>query len=235
MSKPVRIAQTIGVRRRLLHEEVAEHLRTMIAEETLAEGSRIDELALCELLAISRTPLREALKVLQSEGLVAIEPHRGARVVEISDAELDELFEVLGGLERLAAELAAMRATDGDLQALEALHDEMESCHRALDPQGYFVLNQQIHQRIIELSGNRQLQREHIRLSGKTRRGRYQSTLSRQHLDASLDEHRALLVSLKCRDGHRAGQVMHEHVLKTGATIRACRNRPERFDVPANG
>jgi DNA-binding GntR family transcriptional regulator len=217
MNQSVRL--THSVRRRLLHEDVAEHLRTMITEETLAEGSRVDEVELCALLDISRTPLREALKVLQSEGLISIEPHKGARVTAMSEADLGELFDVLSGLERLAAELAAQRASDEELEAFRALNDEMETQYRARDPRAYFALNLQVHQRVIDLSGNRQLMRVHSLLSGRTRRGRYSSTLSDAHWDESVQEHNALVQALLARDGKQAGRILFDHVIKTGDTI----------------
>jgi DNA-binding GntR family transcriptional regulator len=217
MNQSVRL--THSVRRRLLHEDVAEHLRTMITEETLAEGSRVDEVELCALLDISRTPLREALKVLQSEGLISIEPHRGARVAAMSETELNELFDVLSGLERLAAELAAARASDVELEAFRLLNLDMEAQYRARDPRAYFALNLQVHQQVIDLSGNRQLQRVHSLLSGRTRRGRYFSTLSDAHWDESVQEHRALVEALLARDGKQAGRILFDHVIKTGDTI----------------
>lgn len=217
MNESIRLSHS--VRRRLLHEDVAEHLRTMITEETLPEGSRVDEVELCALLEISRTPLREALKVLQSEGLISIEPHRGARVAAVDEAELQQLFDVLSGLERLAAELAAQRASDAELEAFRLLNLEMEAQYRARDPRAYFALNLQVHQQVIKMSGNRQLQRIHAQLSGRTRRGRYFSTLSDAHWDASVDEHNALVEALLARDAKRAGRILFDHVIKTGDTI----------------
>ncbi len=219
MNKPIQLAALPGVRRRLLHEDVAEHLRRMITEETLPEGSRIDEVELCRLLDISRTPLREALKVLQSEGLILIEPHRGARVAITTDEELVELFEVLAGLERQAVEMTALKASDEALAEFETLHEQMELHYRNAEPQAYFELNQRAHQWIIDLCGNRELQQVHRRLSGRTRRGRYLTTLTHTHWEGSVHEHRALLRALKDRDSQLAGRIMRDHVLKTGGTI----------------
>lgn len=219
MNKAIRFSGPASMKRRLLHEEVAEHLRRMITEETLPEGSRVDEIELCNLLDISRTPLREALKVLQSEGLIIIEPHRGSRVATVTTAELIELIEVLGGLERQAAEMTAARISEEDLTLLEQLQFEMEVHYNAGRPQEYFDLNQRIHQRVIDLCGNRELQQVHGRLSGKTRRGRYLTTLSHAHWDESVLEHRALLEALRARDSRLAGRILHEHVRKTGDAI----------------
>ncbi len=217
MNQSVRLSHS--VRRRLLHEDVAEHLRTMITEETLPEGSRVDEVELCALLDISRTPLREALKVLQSEGLISIEPHRGARVTAVNATELNELFDVLSGLERLAAELAAARASNEELETFRLLNLDMEAQYQARNPRTYFALNLQVHQQVVDMSGNRQLQRVHSLLSGRTRRGRYFSTLSDAHWDESVQEHRALVQALLARDGAQAGRILFDHVIKTGDTI----------------
>lgn len=225
MNKPIQFAAPSGVRRRLLHEEVAEHLRRMITEETLPEGSRIDEVELCQLLDISRTPLREALKVLQSEGLILIEPHKGARVATISDEELNELFEVLAGLERQAAEMSALRASDEQIAEFEAMHEVMAQYHHKAEALAYFELNQRIHQWVIDLCGNRELQQVHRRLSGRTRRGRYLTTLRNTHWDESVSEHLELLDAIKTRDAQRAGRILRDHVLKTGETISSLSNQ----------
>ena len=151
--------KTTSLRRRSLHEEIADHLRTMIIENELPEGERIDESALCDELGISRTPLREALKVLQSEGLVTIEPNRGSRVATITEQEFDELFEVISGLERMAAELAAERATDAELKRLEQLQTRMENHYQKEDRQSYFSINQMIH-RAAQICRHRRLRFE---------------------------------------------------------------------------
>ncbi|MEH6577020.1 MAG: GntR family transcriptional regulator [Amphritea sp.] len=205
-----------SLRRRSLHEEIADHLRTMIIENELPEGERIDENALCEELGISRTPLREALKVLQSEGLVTIEPNRGSRVATITEQEFDELFEVISGLERMAAELAAERATDAELKRLEQLQTRMENHYQKEDRQSYFAINQTIHRAIVAMAKNESLETLHNQLLNKAGRGRFMAIGSDQRWEEAIDEHRQLLDALKQRQGTQAGQILLEHVRHTG-------------------
>ncbi|MFA5489548.1 MAG: GntR family transcriptional regulator, partial [Candidimonas sp.] len=121
------------VARATLHEAVADKLRHMIVEGVLTPGTRLNERTLCDALGTSRTPLREAMRVLATEGLVEIEPNRGASVAVMSEAEIDEAFELLGGLEALSGELACMRITEEELAELKREHDEMLACHRNED------------------------------------------------------------------------------------------------------
>ncbi len=129
------------IKRRSLHREVVDRLRTMIVEAELAPGERISEGELCEQLGISRTPLREALKVLASEGLIDLLPNRGTRVSRITEKEIGELFEVISGIERMAGELAAEQATDKDIAKLGKLQERMELHHRNDERHDYFELN----------------------------------------------------------------------------------------------
>ena len=159
------------LKRQSLHAEVIERLRDMIVEGVLAPGERIPEADLCAHFGISRTPLREALRVLASEGL--IEPHggRGSRVTRITTDEIGELFEVVAGLERMAAELAAQRMNAAAIESLRALHVRMEKYFKDGDRHRYFGLNQQTHTKIVHLSGNSVLAATHASLMVKVRRG----------------------------------------------------------------
>ncbi|WP_107852816.1 GntR family transcriptional regulator [Oceanimonas marisflavi] len=205
-----------SLRRRSLHEEVADCVRTMIIEGELKEGERINEPALCKQLDISRTPLREALKVLNSEGIVTIEPNRGARVAVITPEEIREHFEIICSLERRAAELAAERATKAELAELTRLQQQLEDYHQAQDKQQYFEVNQHIHRLIIELAGNETLTLLHHQLMNKVSRGRYLAIGFHHRWDESVTEHRDLLEALKAGDGDRAGRILAEHVMHTG-------------------
>ncbi|NHI01775.1 GntR family transcriptional regulator [Oceanimonas sp. MB9] len=205
-----------SLRRRSLHEEVADCVRTMIIEGELKEGERINEPALCKQLDISRTPLREALKVLNSEGIVTIEPNRGARVAVITPEEIREHFEIICSLERRAAELTASRATQAELEQLTRLQQQLEGYHQAQDKQQYFEINQHIHRLIIELAGNETLIQLHHQLMNKVSRGRYLAIGFHHRWDESVAEHRALLDALKAGDGDRAGRILAEHVMHTG-------------------
>ena len=137
-----------------LHDEILTRLRDHIVEGNIPDGGRIPERQLCEMLGISRTPLREALKVLAAEGLVELLPNRGARVRQLSERDLAELFDVMGGLEGLAGRLACENITDAEIAEIERLHYEMYGFYLHRDMHGYFRVNQLIHQKIVEASRN---------------------------------------------------------------------------------
>ncbi len=207
------------IRRRTLHADVTEHLRDMIVENELALGQRIDEKWLCDLLQISRTPLREALKVLAFEGLVELLPNRGARVRAMTAREVMELFEVASELERMAAELAAERVTNGELADLRRMQESMEHCFRSRQRSDYFRFNQRIHNSVIAWARNAVLAESHGVLMTRIRRARYQAIMSQSRWDESVREHQNLLRALEERDARRAGEILRRHVLRTGETI----------------
>ena len=206
-------------RRRPLHEEVAEHLHELITNETLPEGSHIDETAFCTSLGISRTPLREALKVLQAEGLVTIETNRGAYVNIIGVDELAQLFETLAALERQAAELATQRATDLELEQLRSLQQQMNQHYEDSNRSAYFAACQETHQSVIRLANNQVLASTHQLLVARTRRARFRAIASLQSWEHSITEHRALTDAILARDAEQAGAILCDHVRRSGQTI----------------
>lgn len=212
--EPVRIA------RRSLHKEVTSQLRDMIVEQELSPGERIDEKRLCDLFGISRTPLREALKVLASEGLIELLPNRGARVTKISAEETAELFDVVAGLERMAAEIVAERADDRAIAPIRALHDRMAKHHDARRRSKYFSINHQIHNLIVAQAGNGELRKLHDSLMAKIRRSRYAAIMSQERWDESMREHCEIIDALEAHDAPRAGRVMLDHVRRTGTVVR---------------
>lgn len=209
------------LQRASLHAQAIERLRDMIVEGELAPGARIVEAELCAQLGISRTPLREALKVLASEGLIELLPHRGARVTEVTAEEIGELFEVIAGLEGLAAELAAERMSDRDLERLEAMHERLERYHVARRRHDYFRINHKIHHLIVALAGNGILTATHERLLAQARRGRYLAILSNERWDEAMREHVELMAALRARDAARAGTIWRRHTARTGEVVRA--------------
>lgn len=208
------------IERRSLHREVVEHLRDMIVESVLAPGQRIAEGELCEQLGISRTPMREALKVLASEGLVELRPNRSARVAEITLEEIDELFEAVSGIERMAGELATERMTDRDLDRLRDLHRRMERHLRNGQRHEYFRLNQETHNSFVNLAGNSILVAIHANLMVKVRRARYLAILSVDRWRESVEEHAAILEAFTDRDAERAGKLIMAHVRRTGEVVK---------------
>jgi DNA-binding GntR family transcriptional regulator len=216
---PRRPIAPIG-RPRPLHEEVVARLRDMIVEGELETGERLHEIDLSEVLNVSRTPLREALKLLANEGLVDLLPGRGARVSALTPESVGELFEVVSGLERLAVELAATRMTGRDLERLQRMHDKMAGHFSAGQRHEYFALNHEIHVAIVAGSKNQTLIAAHGALMVKARRGRYTALASEQRWKEAMAEHEALMEALRRRDGQRAGEILFQHDRRTGETTR---------------
>jgi len=214
-------APPVPIRRRALHDEATERIRDMIVEGRLAAGEWINETELCQQLQISRTPLREALKVLATEGLVELVPRRGAHVAELSARELVDLFEALSGIEGLAAELAAARMSVADLEKLRQLQIRIEQRHKARDRLAYFHDNHELHVAIVRCSGNSAIVDIHARLIARVRRARYQAILSEARWSAAVEEHAQILAALASRDGRRACELMRQHVAHTGDVVRA--------------
>ncbi len=219
-ARPRRRALSAIVRPRPLHEEVVGQLRDMIIEGEIEPGERLDEIDLSAHLKVSRTPLREALKLLANEGLVDLLPGRGARVSTLSAEGVGELFEVVSGLERLAAELAAARMTSRDLERLRRMHDRMAAHFAAGERHEYFALNHQIHVAIVAAAKNETLVATHAALMVKARRGRYAALDSEERWKEAMAEHEALMEALGRRDGKAASDILFRHDRRTGETAR---------------
>lgn len=198
--------------RRSLHDELVERLRRQIVEGELAPGAKISEKALCAAYGVSRTPLREALKVLAREGLVVLTPHRGAHVAELTLADLEEAFPVIGALEALAGELACVHATDEEIAGISMLHMRMETAYRNGDRQAYFRLNQQIHEALAAAARNPTLERMRQMAGARVARARYHANISTARWDQAMKEHKAILAALKARDGARLGRLLRAHL-----------------------
>lgn len=220
----------LHIGRAMLHEHVADRLRTMIVRGQLAPDAVLGEAALCEALGISRTPLREAMKLLASEGLIELRPNRSARVAPIKRAEIAELFEAVSGIEQIAAELAAARATRQDLRRLRELQARMERHHDVTELHDYFQLNQQVHCLIVSMAKNEILRATHAWLLSRVERARFFALRSRNRWDESVTEHREILSALEVGDGARAGALVAEHVRRTGRVVE--RTLTEELSVP---
>src|SRR5512141_2241727 len=197
-----------------LHDEVAAQLRDRIFAGELMPGSFLDEASLATQLKISRTPLREALKVLTAEGLVRHEPRRGCFVNEVTEQDLDDIFPVLALLEGRCAFEAALNATDADLQALEALHDKLNRHARARRINEYYAVNFSIHEAIITLANNRWLEQVIGDLRKIVKLARLQQLHAPGRLDQSLAEHLAVFAALKARDPEGAEAAMRTHLTR---------------------
>lgn len=217
--------RSLRLQRTGLHEDATARLRGLIVRGDLAPGESLIEADLSEALGISRTPLREALKLLASEGLVELRLNRSAIIAPIRHDEVEELFEAVSGIERVAAELAALRMTERDLERMDHLQERMERLHDTGMLRDYFELNQQIHSFIVACSRNRALKGTHDWLLGRVERARLFALSSQERWDESLQEHRALLAALKRRDADRAGRVLAQHVVRTGVVVREILDR----------
>ncbi|MDB5931119.1 MAG: transcriptional regulator, GntR family [Polaromonas sp.] len=194
---------------RALYQEVAELLRQRIFNRELAPGSWIDELKLAEEYGISRTPLREALKVLATEGLVTMKVRRGAYVTEISDSDLTDVYDLLALLESDAASVVAQKASAAQLQELQTLHDELE---RAIDQRElFFSLNEAFHMRLLEIANNRWRNQVVADLRKVMKLNRHNSLLKTGRIAESLAEHRAIMAALVSRNAEASAQCMRQH------------------------
>ena len=203
-----------------LHDEVAAQLRDRIFDGELTPGTFLDEARLAEQMHISRTPLREALKVLTAEGLVRHEPRRGSFVNEATEQDLDEIFPVIALLEGRCAYEAARNATDADLQALEALHDKLNRHARARRINDYYAANFAIHEAIITLANNRWLAQVIGDLRKIVKLARLQQLHAPGRLEQSLSEHMAVFAALKARDGEGAEAAMRTHLTRQREALR---------------
>ena len=203
-----------------LHDELVERLRELIVESELEPGARVPERELCERFSVSRTPLREALKVLASEGLLELLPRRGARVARLTAADLDEMFPVMGTLEALAGELACARITEAEMAEVRALHYQMVLHATRGELPEYFRLNQRIHEAIMAAARNPTLARLYRGLAGRVRRARYLANMSKARWDQAVAEHEAILAALEARDGAALGRVLEAHLRNKCETVK---------------
>jgi len=196
-----------------LYQEVAERLRQRIFAHELTPGTWIDEQKLAEQYGISRTPLREALKVLASEGLVVLKPRRGCYVTEILRQDLDDIFPLIAMLEGRCAAEAVIRAKPGDIARLKTIHNSLEAAARDGRIDAFFEANQEFHRQIQELAGNRWLLSVIQDLRKVLKLSRLYSLSLEGRLQQSLDEHRLIMAALESGDAARAEKTMHDHLL----------------------
>lgn len=197
-----------------LHGEVLQKLRDYVVEGNLGEGERIPEKQLCEMLGISRTPLREALKVMAAEGLIDLLPNRGARVRSLDRAQLRELFDVMGGLEALAGRLACENITEEEIAEIERVHHEMYGCYLKRDLHRYFECNQIIHELILTAARNERLRQAYQGFANQLRRMRYSANQAhkRDRWGEAMREHEEMLDALHRRAGGELSDILFKHL-----------------------
>jgi DNA-binding GntR family transcriptional regulator len=201
------------VERQRLHDTVVEHIRRFIVEGVLEPGKKLNERELCETLGISRTPLREALKVLAAEGLIEISPNRGASVSQMSEFEIREMFELMSGLEAFSGELACERITPLEIAEIKALHYAMLACRAQNDLSGYYSRNQAIHDKINEAARNTALRQTYVSINRRLMALRFRSNFQTPKWDSAIRDHEEMIEALETRDGRRMGEILRKHLL----------------------
>ncbi|QWE21483.1 GntR family transcriptional regulator [Polynucleobacter sp. AP-Kolm-20A-A1] len=199
---------------RPLYEDVAERLRAQIFAHELAPGSWLDEQSLAIQFGISRTPMREAIKVLASEGLVTMKLRRGAYVTEVDRGDLEQIFTILSLLEGQAAKETALKATEAQLTQLDDIHHRLEKAAADRDAEQFFEVNVRFHELIQEIAGNRWMNGVIVDLRKVLKLQRRDSLSRTGRLQSSLLEHRQILQAILKRDPVAAELAMRNHLAR---------------------
>lgn len=210
----------VPVSRRTLHDELVSRIRDMIIEGHLAPGTRIHEGQLGQALGVSRTPLREALKFLASEGLIDLVPGRGAVVRTLTPKDVRNMLDVLSALEALAGKLACRNATDEQIAEVRRLHDEMMGFYAARNRLEYYKRNQAIHSAIVRISDNAFLASTHEMIQSRLKRIRFLGNEEPDKWDDAVAEHEDMIAALEARDAERLALVLARHMDETWRRVR---------------
>jgi DNA-binding GntR family transcriptional regulator len=206
------LAEIISIPRQVLHQEVATRLRQRIVEGQIAPGAKLNERALSELLNVSRTPLREAIKMLAAEGLVELLPNRGAVAASLSEQDVADTFEVIAGLEGQSGELAAQRITEAELSEIRALHYEMLAAFTRRDLSTYYRLNAQIHTLINAAARNPVLTQTWRNVNARLQALRFRSNFDEAKWQRAVKEHERMVELLAARDAEGLRQLLVTHL-----------------------
>jgi DNA-binding GntR family transcriptional regulator len=199
-------------RAKLLHEQVVQRLRAMLVEGQIAAGAKLNERALAERLAVSRTPLREAIKQLAAEGLVELLPNRGAVAIQLDEADVRAGFEVMAALEGLSGELAAARVEPDELRQIRALHYEMLAAYTRRELSAYYRLNAQIHAAINAAARNPVLTRSYAQVNARLQALRFRSNQDEPKWQRAVDEHGRMVEALAARDAGALREILVTHL-----------------------
>ncbi|HTI47383.1 MAG TPA: GntR family transcriptional regulator [Casimicrobiaceae bacterium] len=204
-----------------LPASTADRLRELITEGEIAAGTRLNERTLCDRLGISRTPLREAFRVLAAEGLIALNPNRGAQVVRLSNDDIRESFEVMSALEALSGELACRHITEPETSEIKALTFEMLACHAREDLPAYYRINREIHDRLNVAARNALLTQTYRTLNLRIQNLRFRSNFDREKWNRAAREHAQMVEALEARDGARLAAILRTHLYQKGEAVLA--------------
>jgi DNA-binding GntR family transcriptional regulator len=211
--------QSQHIVRSSLHDTLVTHLRELILNGELRPGDKLPEQKLCERFGVSRTPMREAVKVLAAEGVLRLQISRGAIVAETTAEEIDELFPIMAALESVAGEQACKLATDEQIARLRRLHDEMIAQYASGQESAYLRNNRAIHEALIEMSGNATLSSMYQQILTRIHCIRFVVGKSSEQWKKAIDEHEGIVDALEKRDGKRLGELLKSHVNGTAVRI----------------
>lgn len=212
--------RTPPIERRTLHDEVASRVRDMIIEGVLPPGARMNEVHLGAELGVSRTPLREAIRTLASEGLIELVPSRGAVVRKLTLDDVYGMLEVLAHLEGLAGRLACERASDAEIAEIAVMHRDMMQHYRAAERLPYYKLNQAIHTAIVALTRNRTLQDVHANIQSRLKRIRFIGNDEPAKWRDAADEHEQIIAALAARESDALTKVLERHLWNTWTRVK---------------
>ncbi len=204
---------------RNLHEQVAQRLRQMLVENRIEPGAKLNERELCEKLDVSRTPLREAIKMLAAEGLVELLPNRGAIAVSLDEDDVVNTFEVMAGLEGMSGELAAQRITDAELAEIQAMHYEMLAAYTRGDLSAYYTLNARIHRAINSAAKNPVLTVTYNQVNARLQALRFRSNQDGAKWKRAVKEHDRMIEALTARDPQAMRAVLVTHLANKRDTV----------------
>jgi DNA-binding GntR family transcriptional regulator len=228
------MAEIIEISRLALHDQVASRLRTMLVEGQIAPGAKLNERELSEQLGVSRTPLREAIKLLAAEGLVDLLPNRGAVAVKLTEADVLNTFELLAALEGMSGELAAQRITDEELAELRALHYEMMACFSRRDLSGYYRINARIHTAINDAAKNPVLASTYRSINARVQSLRFRTNQNEAKWKHAVSEHERMIEALAAHDAAAMRAVLVEHLLRKRDTVLELLRAGEIYPRQAN-
>ncbi|MGA2552532.1 MAG: GntR family transcriptional regulator [Burkholderiaceae bacterium] len=213
------MSEVLEIARPALHDQVAQRLRSQLVEGAIAPGEKLNERALCEKLGVSRTPLREAIKLLAAEGLVDLVPNRGAVAVSLTESDVLHSFEVLATLEAMAGELAAQRISTAERTELTALHHEMKACYVRRDLSGYYRLNAHIHELINESARNPVLTTAYKSINARVQALRFRTNQNETKWQRAIRDHDLMIEALEARDAAGLRSILMAHLNNKRDTI----------------